>query len=383
MFVETWRFFIIFGLLLSSLSLGAGAADKNSKGSDEREGSATIAIKGGFFSKITDEERIVARRAAVLDAWKNYLDDASTNSIARLSILQANKAEIDAKLANCVTNPAQCDFISSIEFVRETLDEKNKTFKVFVTVSINDQRVTAFLNSKSSTASAASGSGSGFAFLFLQRNATSTKQTLEKRDGQAEVSESVELASTENSASANVKKSVGVEKSQTLVRDKSKYSADEGGGAEVLASVSAALVQFGYEATDVKTILEFCEKETVYAEAVDSFQQKGTVGNFADMVKNVRLCGSQQGQSFKYFGVLEADASAPYRERGKQIVNFKASIRVYNIEKGIPRIVNAVPPKQLPGEGVSTDAATRDGLIKVGAETSRVLIDVLTQRNLN
>jgi len=45
---------------------------------DEQKGRATLAIKGTLLSKITDAERLATRRAAILDAWKNYVNNPNT-----------------------------------------------------------------------------------------------------------------------------------------------------------------------------------------------------------------------------------------------------------------------------------------------------------------
>ena len=350
---------------------------------NQQRGNASIAIKGGFFSKITDEERVSTRRAAIFDAWKSYLNNPVTNSISRVNVIEANKAEVDAKLNKCVTSPGDCEFMSKIEFVSEKIDEVKKTYSVFVIVTINDQRVTAFINSKNPATKAASGSGSGFAFLFLQRNATSNKQTLERREGQIEAAGSLEVESTPNAVAASMKQSASIEKSETQVRDKAKYAADAGGGADVSARVNNALGQVGLETSELKDILDGCEKSSIYDEAVSSFQQQGTVGNFADMAKNVRVCGVQLDQPFKFFGIAEAEASAPVRDRGRQVIVFNVRIRVANIEKNIPRTVGSAGPIQIKGDGQDSVEATRDGLQKVGDAASRLIIDILSQNNLN
>jgi len=350
---------------------------------NEQRGRASIAIKGGFFSKITDEERLATRRAAIFDAWKNYLNNPVSNSISRVNIFDANKAEVDAKLSKCVTSPSDCEFMSQIFFESEKIDDEKKTFTVIVLVSINDQRVTAFVNSKSPPAKAASITNSGFAFLFLQRNATSNKQTLEKREDQAEAAGSLELESTPNSVSASAKKSASVERSQTQVRDKTKYAADAGGGADVSARVNSALGQVGLDTSEVKDILDGCEKSSVYDEAVASFQQQGTVGNFADMAKNVRVCGVQLDQPFKFFGIAEAEASAPVPDYEGQMIVFNVRVRVTNIEKNIPKTVGSAGPIQIKGVGKASADATRNGLQKVGDAASRIIIDILSQKNLN
>jgi hypothetical protein len=273
--------------------------------------------------------------------------------------------------------------MSQISFESEKIDEEKKTFTVFVLVSINDQRVTAFVNSKSPPAKAMSVSSSGFAFLFLQRNATSNKQTMEKREGQAEATGSLEVESTPNSVSAYVKKSASMERSETQVRDKTKYAADAGGGADVSARVNSALGQVGLDTSEVKDILDGCEKSSVYDEAVASFQQQGTVGNFADMAKNVRVCGVQLDQPFKFFGIAEAEASAPFLDRGLQVIVFNVRVRITNIERNIPKNVGSAGPIQIKGVGMGSQDATRDGLQKVGDAASRIIIDILSQKNLN
>ena len=86
--------YLISTLILSALSFNAFALEK--------EGKATLPIKGTLLSTVTDSERVTARKAALIDAWKNYVNDASINSISRVSTLEKNKSEIDQKLSKCV-----------------------------------------------------------------------------------------------------------------------------------------------------------------------------------------------------------------------------------------------------------------------------------------
>jgi hypothetical protein len=65
------------------------------------------------------------------------------------------------------------------------------------------------------------------------------------------------------------------------------------------------------------------------------------------------------------------------------VIVFNVRIRVANIEKNIPRTVGSAGPIQIKGDGQDSVEATRDGLQKVGDAASRLIIDILSQKNLN
>jgi hypothetical protein len=70
-------------------------------------------------------------------------------------------------------------------------------------------------------------------------------------------------------------------------------------------------------------------------------------------------------------------------DRGSQVIVFNVRVRVANIEKNIPRTVGSAGPIQIKGTGLGSTDATRDGLQKVGDAASRIIIDILSQKNLN
>lgn len=362
-------------LLMLSLPVYAG---------NEQKGRATLAVKGTLLSKITDAERLATRRAAILDAWRNYINDPNNGNISRIQVMDDNKAEITAKLNQCAVSPGDCEFMSKIEYVSEKIDEEKKTYTVTVIASINEMQVSAYLSKKSPAGKTASGEGSGFAFLFLQRNTTSNKQTLDKREGQAEASASVEVDSKENSASATVKKSASIESSETSVRDKAKYAVDLGGGKDVAAALNQDLVQSGFEVSDVEEILSSCrpKKQTqIYEESVSSFQAQGTIGNLSDIAETIKKCA--EDENFKFLAVAEAEATAPYRERGMQIVTMSIRVRVTNIEKRNPKTIASAGPIQISGEGKDSVTATKDALTKVAVAAAKIIIDTMNRKKLN
>ena len=362
-------------LLMLSLPVYAG---------NEQKGRATLAVKGTLLSKITDAERLATRRAAILDAWRNYINDPNNGNISRIQVMDDNKTEITAKLNQCAVSPGDCEFMSKIEYVSEKIDEEKKTYTVTVIASINEMQVSAYLSKKSPAGKTASGEGSGFAFLFLQRNTTSNKQTLDKREGQAEASASVEVDSKENSASATVKKSASIESSETSVRDKAKYAVDLGGGKDVAAALNQDLVQSGFEVSDVEEILSSCrpKKQTqIYEESVASFQSQGTIGNLSDIAETIKKCA--EDENFKFLAVAEAEATAPYRERGMQIVTMSIRVRVTNIEKRNPKTIASAGPIQISGEGKDSVTATNDALTKVAVAAAKIIIDTMNRKKLN
>ena len=361
-------------LLMLSHSVYAG---------NEQKGRATLAIKGTLLSKITDAERLATRRAAILDAWKNYINDPNTGNISRIKDMDNNKTEIVAKLNQCAVSPGDCEFMSRIEYVAEKIDEEKKTYTVIVIASINEMQVSAYLSKKSPAGKTASGEGSRFAFLFLQRNTTSNKQTLDKREGQAEASASVEVDSKENSASASVKKSASIESTETSVRDKAKYAVDISGGQDVATALTQDLNQSGFEVSDVEAILYDCEQDSINEEIMSFFQLQGTIGGrqFSKIANTIKKC--REDQSFKFLAVAEAEASAPYRERGMQIITMSLRVTVKNIEKRDAITIAAAGPIQISGEGRDSSTATKNALAKVGAAAAKIIIDTMNQKKLN
>jgi len=319
----------------------------------EKEGKATLPIKGTLLSTVTDKERLAARKAALIDAWKNYVNDANINSISRTKAFDENKSDIDQKLDKCVSTPNECEFFSKIDFISEKVDKDLKTITVYLVVNINDQRISAYLNGKSAAGKQESGSGSGFAFLFLQRNVVTNKQSNDPG-------------------------------SDTLVRDKAKFAGDSAGGSDVSAKVNEGLVQAGFESMDFKDIADSCNNTSIYDEAVASFQQEGTVKNFADMAKFIKSCGKDPeiNINFKYFAVAEAESTAPVKDRGKQVIVTNLRIRVTSIVKGIPQNIANAGPIQIAGEGTDSITASRDGLIKAGAAAARLITDIMNEKKL-
>jgi hypothetical protein len=99
----------------------------------EKEGKATLPIKGTLLSTVTDKERLAARKAALIDAWKNYVNGTE---MSRVKKLDEYKAEIDQKLDKCVSAPNECEFFSKIDFISEKVDKDQKTITVYLVVNI-------------------------------------------------------------------------------------------------------------------------------------------------------------------------------------------------------------------------------------------------------
>jgi hypothetical protein len=319
----------------------------------EKDGRATIPIRGGVFSPVTDQERLDARKAALNDAWRNYINDPRTSSQARLNIIERNKAEIDARIARCVLNTSDCDFFSSVQYISENLNKDNKTLTVFLIANVNDQKVNAYLGNVSPAGKQQSGSGSGFAFLFLQRNATTNTQY----DG-----------SDSNKA----------------VRDVAKFAGDAGGGSDVAAKLNEVLTQSGFESYSFEDIAGTCNGQSIHDEAVASYKQTGTVSNFAEMARFIKSCGSSPdfGTNFKYFAVAEAEVTAPQRDRGMQSIVFNIRVRVTNITRGIPQTIASAGPYQFTGRGPDSITASRDGLVLSAKEAARIITDIMNEKGL-
>ena len=317
----------------------------------EKDGRATVPIRGGVFSPVTDQERLDARKAALNDAWRNYINDPRTSSQARLNTIERNKAEIDAKIARCVMNPSDCDFFSSVNYISENLNKDSKTLTVFLIANVNDQKVNAYLGNVSPAGRQESGSGSGFAFLFLQRNATTNTQY----DG------------SDSNKSA---------------RDVARFTGDAGGGSDVAAKLNEVLTQSGFESYSFEDIAGNCNGQSIHDEAVASYKQVGTVSNFAEMARFIKSCGSSLGTNFKYFAVAEAEVTAPQRDRGMQSITFNIRVRVTNITRGLPQTIASAGPYQFTGRGPDSITASRDGLILSAKEAARIITDIMNDKGL-
>jgi hypothetical protein len=314
----------------------------------EKEGKATLPIKGTLLSTVTDKERLAARKAALIDAWKNYVNGTE---MSRVKKLDEYKAEIDQKLDKCVSAPNECEFFSKIDFISEKVDKDQKTITVYLVVNINDQRINAFLTSKSAAGKQESGTGSGFAVLFLQRNVIINKQS--------------------NDAG-----------SDTQVRDKAKFAGDSAGSRDDANTVTQYLWQSGFQSMDFKEIAEACNGKTIYEDAVATYQQEGALNNTSEMAKFIKACGKENDIDFKYFAIAEAESSAPVKDRGKQVIVTKLTIRVTNITKGIPQNIAVSRPIQISGEGTDSITASVNGLVQAGTAAARIIIDIMNEKNL-
>jgi len=205
---------------------------------------------------------------------------------------------------------------------------------------------------------------------------------LDKSEGQAEASASVEEDLKENSASASVKKSASIERTETSVRDKAKYAEDIGGGQDVATAINQDLVQSGFEVTDVQEILGDCNEESLNDEITSSFKSQGTIGKlFSKIANSIKKC--REDQNFKFLAVAEAEASAPYRERGMQIITMSIRVTVRNIEKRDARTIASAGPIQISGEGRDSATATKNALGKVAAAAAKIIIDTMNRKKLN
>lgn len=336
------------------------------------QGRAQVAVKGGLISSVTDDERRAVRKAALADAWKNYLNDPAVASQSRLRILEQHQKEIDANLEQ---------FMSRVEYLAERLDKETKMLTVAVAVTINDERVSAFISKHSTAGKQASGSGSGFAVLFLQRAATTNKQVTDRREEKQEKSVTAGTEGDDDGASMSTKKRTASESSTTAVRDTTKFQADQGAG-DASASLNERMGQAGFETTDFKDVADACGNPTLYEEAVDGFARTGNVTNFNDMAQFIKRCGKQLEEPFKFFATAEAEALAPRLERGEQIVRVNIRVRVTNIEKALPKTIGNAQ-FQLDGNGPDSISATRDAMRRSGAQVARVIVDMLNQKNQN
>lgn len=358
---------LLAGILLTGLASSSGAIAQV-----QVSGRASVAVKGSLLSSVTDEERRAVRKAAVLDAWKNYLSDPAVATQARLRILDERRAEVESNLEQ---------FMSKVEYLAEKVDKETKMLTVAVAVTVNDERVSMFINKYSAAGRQASGSGSGFAVLFLQRAATTNKQVNDRREEKTEKSVSAETTGEDSNVTASSKKRVSTESSTTAVRDSTKFQVDKGAG-DASAALNESMGQAGFETTDFKDVADACGNPSLYDEAVEGYAQTGNVTNFNDLAQFTKNCGKKLDQPFKFFATAEAEALAPRKDRGEQIVMVNIRVRVTTIEKAIPKTIGNAS-FQLNGSGPDSISATRDAMKRTGAQVARVIVDILNQKNQN
>lgn len=359
------RLFAIFFVAILMFSLGGSAE------AVIVTGRATINVKGSLLSSVTDAERIAARKAALLDAWKQYLSDPDVASQAR-TLMKFSK-EIENNLE---------EFMTRIEYREESVNKDKKQYTVFLAAQIMDEKVQAFVQERTGAGQQASMSGSGFAVLFLMRTGTSTKQFDETRELESEKSVSAQtVGDDDGSVSSTSKKRSSSGGSTTQRADDEKFKVIEGAD-QAAAMLGKIMGPAGFEVSEFRAIAEACEQSSLYDEALDGYTRKGTVPNFASLARLTRECGKKLGQPFKYLAVVMAEVGAPFKEKGDQMVIASIRMNVQNIEKPIPVSI-ANTEFQNKGNGQTTAQARGVVMSKVGTQVGREIVDMLNKKGLN
>jgi hypothetical protein len=333
-------------------------------------GTATISVKGSILSSVTDAERDAVRKAALLDAWKQYLADPDVAAVSRT--LQKYSKDIESNLDQ---------FMTRIEFLGEKLDKDKKQYTVVLSAQILDAKVTTFVNERTNAGQQASMSGSGFAVLFLMRNAVSNKQYDVTREDESDKSVSAQTTGDDDgNVSSSTKKKVSASGSTTQKADKEKFEVVEGAD-QAQSALGRVMSPAGFEVTNFKDIADACEQSSLYEEAIEGFARKGTVPNFNELAKLTRNCGKKIDQPFKFLAVVQAEVGAPRKDSGRQEVVASIRMNVQNIEKIIPVSI-AITEFQTTGDGKSTSEARGDVMKRVGSQVGKEIVDMLNKKNL-
>jgi hypothetical protein len=333
-------------------------------------GVATVPVKGSLLSSVTDAERNVARKAAMQDAWKQYLIDPKVAAVSRT--LERFSPEIEQNLERFMTN---------IAIVDERLDKEKKLYTVMIDAQVLDERVSNFVNDRTGAGQQASMSGSGFAVLFLMRNATSNEQFDDVKKEQSEKSASAQtVGDDDGNVTVSNKKRSSSESSTTQKSDKEKFEVIEGAD-QAQTSLGSVMSTAGFEVSNFKDIADACEQSSLYDEALEGYAKKGTVPNFNELAKLTRNCGKKIEQPFKFLAVVQAEVGAPRKDSGNQEVVARIRMNVQNIEKPIPVSI-ANTEFQTKDFGKSTSEARGNVMKRAGRQVGREIIDMLNKKNL-
>jgi hypothetical protein len=333
------------------------------------KGRATINVKGSLLSSVTDAERIAARKAALQDAWKQYLADPDVASQTRT--LQKFSVEIENNVEQFMTN---------IEYLEEKINKDRKQYTVFLAAQIMVDKVQQYVTSRTAAGKQESGSGSGFAILFLMKRGKINTQFDETSVNEVEKSVAAQTESDEDgSVSSSSKKRTSSGGSTTQRADEEKFVFE--GVDQAVAMVGKELAPSGFETTNFKDMTDACDQTTLYEEVMDEYQRDGAAPPISKLAKFARECGKKNGLLFKYFAVVMAEVGAPFREKGEQRIIASVRMNVSNIEKGLPQAV-ATTEFQSTGNGKTTAQAQGVVMKKAGMQVGREIVDALNAKGL-
>jgi hypothetical protein len=334
------------------------------------KGTATINIKGSLLSSVTDAERIAARKAALQDAWKQYLADPDVASQTRT--LQKFSSEIENNLEQ---------FMTKIVYLEETVNKDRKQYTVVLAAQIMADKVQQYVTSRTAAGKQESGSGNGFVVLVLVKRGKTNIQFDETRVNEVEKSVTAKTEGDEDgSVSSSTKKRTSSGGSTTQKADEEKFVFE--GADQAIAVIGEVLLPAGFETTNLKEITDGCEQTALYEEVMDKYQREGEAPPIAKLAKFVRECGKKNDLIFKYFAVVMAEVGAPFREKGEQRIIASVRMNVQNIEKGLPKAV-ATTEFQDTGNGKTTAQAQGVVMKRVGKQVGRVIVDALNAKGLN
>ena len=333
------------------------------------KGQATINVKGSLLSSVTDAERIAARKAALLDAWKQYLADPDVASQTRT--LQKFSSEIENNLEQFMTN---------IQYLEEKVNKDKKQYTVFLAAQIMVDKVQQYVSGRTAAGKQESGSGSGFVVLILVKRGKSGTQFEETRVEEVEKSVSAKTEGDEDgSVSSSTKKRNSSGGSTTQRADDEKFVFE--GADQAIAMVGKELAPSGFETTNFKDMADACNQTSLYEEAMEKYQREGESPPIGALAKFARDCGKKNELSFKYFAIVMAEIGAPFKEKGEQRIVASIRMNVQNIEKGIPKSV-ATTEFQNTGNGKTSAQAQGVVMKKAGTQVGREIVDALNAKGL-
>jgi hypothetical protein len=345
---------LVFGSLQVPAALGS-----TSKGFGEIE-------YKGMRGPTKDEERKAIGLAKV-NSLKNH---AATFSKSRYGVFSEVENDLVAKIDEVVLN---------FEVIDEETDKTSKRFRVFIEATLNDNLIESVLDNAGGGQAAVSAEPSYIAGVVIAREIASVKQYDEKRQSlsqvNAEANESVQQSADGLDVSESVDVTV-VETTGGTVEKKADalnyrvFSADGVSSAitNVLSEFNFAYVSIGmFDGLDVSPFL------TDFASGGDVNQK--TIKDAARSIKS---------QGVSYFSIYKMTTSPPKEDPTtlQPRVDVTVSAEVYDLTKLFPVSVAAVAGKPFAGLGVDNQVAQTNALNKAGAETAKMLVDILRSKGI-
>lgn len=349
---------LIFMLLVfGSLQVPAGLGS-TSKGFGEIE-------YKGMIGPTKDEERKVIGLAKV-NSLKNH---AATFSKSRYGVFSEVENDLVAKINEVVLN---------FEVIDEETDKSSKRFRVFIEATLNDNLIESVLDNAGGGQAAVSAEPSFIAGVVIAREIASVKQYDDKRQSvsqvNAEVNESLQQSAdgsdVSESVDATVVKTTGgsVEKKA----DALNYRVFSAGGVDV--AIGNVLSEYNYQYVNA------ADAGADISQFISDFSSGG------DVSPATRIAA---GKFLKELGIpflsIYRMTTSPAKEDPTTLqprVDVTVDAQVFDLTKPFPVRVAAVAGKPFAGLGVDNQVAQTNALNKAGAETAKMLVDILRSKGI-